>query len=95
MSVESSLAQSSSEPETAALLRLRIIAEADPGVLARVLERFHNLNVLPRRVVAELSCREVLHIQLDLGGMAAERLSQITAGLGQLPCILQAYWHYV
>jgi len=95
VNVETSLSQSLTEPEAATLLRLRIAAEADPCVLGRVLARFHNLNVLPRRVVAELSCREVLHIQLDLADVAPERLSQITARLGQLPSILQAYWHYV
>ena len=35
------------------LLRLRVVADADPGALGRVLEPFQNLNTLPRRVVAE------------------------------------------
>ena len=36
--------------ETSALYRLRVTAEADLGALSRVLERFQNLNVVPRRV---------------------------------------------
>ncbi len=35
------------------VLHLRVSAEPDPGVLARVLERFQNLNVVPRRVLAD------------------------------------------
>ena len=46
------------------LLRLRVVAEADPGALARVLERFQNLNVLPRNVVAELGIADTCHIQI-------------------------------
>jgi hypothetical protein len=36
-----------------------------PGALARVLERFQNLNVLPRRVIAELATTGVFHIEVD------------------------------
>lgn len=36
------------------VLHLRIPAEPDPGVLARVLERFRHLNVTPRRALAEV-----------------------------------------
>ena len=39
------------DQQSAALLRLRVTAEADLGALSRVLERFQNLNVVPRRVV--------------------------------------------
>ena len=35
-------------PETSALYRLRVTAEADLGALSRVLERFQNLNVVPQ-----------------------------------------------
>lgn len=41
--------------ESYSLLRLRVVAEADSGVLMRVLERFQNLGVLPRRVIAEFT----------------------------------------
>ena len=82
-------------PETAALLRLRVTAEADLGALARVLERFQNLNIVPRRVVAEMSSADVLHIQVDLVGMTEERLTLITAKLNSALSILHAYWHAV
>ena len=42
------------------LLRLKVVAEADAGALMRVLERFHNLGVLPRRVVAEFTTTDSL-----------------------------------
>jgi len=80
-------------PSTAALLRLRVTAEADLGALSRVLERFQNLNVVPRRVVAEMGSGDVLHIQVDIVGMAEERLSLITAKLNQSLSIRDAHWH--
>ena len=91
MSAESPLSPSSS----AALLRLRVTAEADLGALSRVLERFQNLNVVPRRVIAEMGTGDVLYIQVDIVGMAEERLSLITAKLNQALSIRDAHWHAV
>ncbi len=80
--------------ESLSLLRLRVVAEADAGVLMRVLERFQNLGVLPRRVIAEFTTTDALNIQLDVAGLEESRLSLIAAKLGELPCVTQAYWHY-
>jgi hypothetical protein len=77
------------------LLRLRVTADADPNALARVLERFQNLNVLPRRVVAEFGIRDLLHIQVDVAGVTEEQLSLITAKIGQATNVVGAYWHHV
>jgi hypothetical protein len=84
-----------SSPQTAALYRLRVTAEADLGALARVLERFQNLNVVPRRVVAEMGSGDILYIQVDVLGLAEERISLITAKLNQALSIREAYWHAV
>ena len=75
------------------LLRLRVAADADPGALARVLERFQNLNVLPRRIVAEFGTNDLLHIQVNVFGLTEERLTLIAAKIGQVPSIVHAYWH--
>lgn len=80
--------------ESFSLLRLRVVAEADPGALMRVLERFQNLGVLPRRVIAEFTTTDALSIQLDVAGLEESRLSLIAAKLSELPCVTQAYWHY-
>jgi len=80
--------------ESLSLLRLRVVAEADAGALMRVLERFQNLGVLPRRVIAELTTTESMSIQLDVAGLEESRLSLIAAKLGELPCVTRAYWHY-
>lgn len=76
------------------LLRLRVVAEADAGALMRVLERFQNLGVLPRRVIAEFTTADSLSIQLDVAGLEESRLTLIAAKLGEMPCVTQAYWHY-
>ena len=79
--------------QESSLLRLRVVADADPGVLARVLERFQNLNVLPRRVVAELGTTGMFHIQVDIASLSENTLTLIAAKLGQVPSIMNAYWH--
>jgi hypothetical protein len=80
--------------ESFSLLRLRVVAEADAGALMRVLERFQNLGVLPRRVIAEFTTTDSVSIQLDVAGLEESRLTLIAAKLGELPFITQAYWHY-
>jgi hypothetical protein len=80
--------------ESYSLLRLRVVAEADAGVLMRVLERFQNLGVLPRRVIAEFTTTDSVSIQLDVAGMEESRLTIIAAKLGEMPFVTRAYWHY-
>jgi hypothetical protein len=89
------MSQENPHPQTSALLRLRVTAEADLGALSRVLERFQNLNIVPRRVVAEMGSGEILHIQVDIVGMAEERLTRITAKLNEALSIRDAHWHRV
>ena len=77
-----------------AVLRLRVVAEADPGALARVIERFQNLNILPRRIVAEFGSTGAFHIHVDVAGVSEQTLTLIAAKIAQVPCILNAHWHY-
>ena len=81
-----------SSPECS-LFRLRVVAEADPGALARVLERFQNINVLPRRVLAELTTNGRLHIQLDVFGLSEDHMTLIAAKIGQALPVFSSYWH--
>lgn len=74
-------------------LRLRVTAEADPQSLARVLERFANLNVTPRRVRADWGINSVLHIEVDIAGLSEETMTLIAAKVGQAVPVLNAYWH--
>jgi hypothetical protein len=75
------------------LWRLRVVADADPSALARVVERFQNLNVLPRRVVAEFGTNETLHIQVDVFGLSEQQLTLIAAKIAQATSIANVYWH--
>jgi hypothetical protein len=77
------------------LLRLRVVADADAGALARVLERFQNLNAVPRKVLAELSTKGVFHIEIDITGVAPDCMDVIAAKIGEAPCIHSARWHPV
>jgi hypothetical protein len=77
------------------LLRLRVVAEADPGAIARVIERFQNLNILPRRIIAEFGVNDTIHIQVDVCGLPEEQLRIIAAKIGQATSIVNAYWHRV
>jgi hypothetical protein len=61
---------------TVSLFRLQVLADADPGAIARVIERFQNLNVLPRRVIAEFGIDETIHIQVDVCGLPEEQIKR-------------------
>ena len=76
------------------LLRLKVVAEADAGALMRVLERFHNLGVLPRRVIAEFTTADSLCIQVDVRASKRAACRSSPRSSAQIPCVSQAYWHY-
>jgi hypothetical protein len=78
-----------------ALFRLRVLADPDPGTLARVLERFQTLNVIPRRVIAEVTGAETLSIEIVIAGLAERRVALIAAKLGQIPTITMAHWQRI
>jgi hypothetical protein len=83
------------QSETLRPFRLQVVAEADPGALARVLERFQNLNLLPRRVIAEQATNGRVHIAVDVTDLTEPALDLIAAKIAQLPCIINSYWHYL
>jgi len=64
---------------TVSLFRLRVLADADPSAIARVIERFQKLNILPRRVIAEFGIDETIHIQVDICGLPEEQIETIAA----------------
>jgi hypothetical protein len=80
-------------PQTVSRRRLQVIADADPGAIARVVERFQNLNIVPRRISAEFSSNDLLHIEVDICGISDEQLSLIAGKVRQAACIINAYWH--
>jgi len=81
--------------ESSSLLRLQVVADADPGAIARIVERFQNLNVIPRSVVAEFGTNNILHVRVDVFGMTEEQLTLIACKIRAAPCIVNAYWHRV
>ena len=81
--------------ETTKLLRLRVSTEADPGVLARLLSHFQNLNLIPHRVVAEFATTGVLHVHIDVSDLSESRVSLIVAKMSQCVPVLNAYWHWL
>jgi hypothetical protein len=74
------------------LLQLRVVSEADPAALVRVLQYFQSLNFVPRRVVAECSTLGEFHVCVDIFGLTEDRLTLITEKIKQVPCVLNAYW---
>jgi hypothetical protein len=80
-------------PQLYSTRRLQVTADADPGAIARVVERFQNLNIVPRRLTAEFSSNDMLHIAVDVCGISDEQLALIARKICQAPCIVNAYWH--
>jgi hypothetical protein len=79
-------------PESSSLLRLRVVADADPTAIGRVLERFQNLNIVPRRIHAEFATNELLHIEVDVFGLTEEQLSLVASKIGQAVSVYHAHW---
>lgn len=52
-------------------------AEADPTVVGHLFERFQNLNVFPRRVVADWGTNGQFHVHVYIAGVSEERLTLI------------------
>ena len=73
--------------------RLQVVADADPGAIARVVERFQHLNIVPRRMTAEFASNDLLHIAVDVCGVPEEQLKLIAGKIRQAPCVVNAYWH--
>jgi hypothetical protein len=73
--------------ESFPLLRLRVVADADPSAIALVADRFRNLNILPRRLLAEFGSDDRLHIEVDVCGMTEQQLSLIANKIAQAPSI--------
>ena len=82
-------------PLTVSRRRLQVVADADPGAIARVVERFYNLNIIPRRVTAEFSSNDLLYIEVDVCGVLDEQLTLIVGKIRQATSIVNAYWHRV
>jgi hypothetical protein len=80
-------------PQVYSRRRLQVVADADPGAIARIVERFQNLNIVPRRVTAEFSSNDVLHIEIDVCGIPDEQLMLIVGKIRQATSIVNAYWH--
>jgi len=73
--------------------RLQVVVDSDPGDIARVLERFHNLNIMPRRIHAELASNDLLHVEVDVFRVDSVKRRLIAAKLAQTICVLKVDWH--
>ena len=79
-------------PLTYSSRRLQVVADADPGAIARVVERFQNLNIIPRRLTTEFSSNDLLYIEVDGCGISDEQLALIAAKIRQATSIVNAHW---
>ena len=51
---------------------------------------FQTLNIVPRRVITEFASNDLLHIEVDVCGLMAEKLAPIAGKLRQAPCVVNA-----
>jgi hypothetical protein len=79
--------------ESFPVLRLRVVADADPVAIALVADRFRNLNFLPRRLLAEFGTNDRVDIQVDVCGMTEEQLALIAQKIAQSPCVHHTHWY--
>ena len=81
--------------ETTKLFRLRVCAEADPGVVGHLLSCLTNINIVPHRVVAEFATTGLMHIHIDVSGLSESRASLIAAKIGQFVPVINSHWHWL
>jgi hypothetical protein len=79
--------------ESFPLLRLRVVADADPTALGLIIQRFQNLSVVLRRISAEFASNDLLHIEVDVFGLTEEQLSLVAGKIGEAVSIHHAHWH--
>ena len=73
--------------------QLRVVADPDPGAVSRVVERFHNLNIVPNRIIAEHADDDLMYITVDVCGVPEEQLTAVVGKLLQSPSVVSALWH--
>ncbi len=72
--------------------RLKVIAEADPGAIARILQPFHSLNVIPFSVRVDRIGDAFIEVAVEItaADLLSEAFQLIVAKLGQLPTVVAA-----
>lgn len=72
--------------------RVKILAEADPGALARILQPFQILNVVPISFHAQRVGATYLEVTLELAPneVPSETARLVVAKLAQLPAVMAA-----
>lgn len=76
--------------EVSTVRRLRVLAERDPGVLLRVIERFSNLNIIPDGFSAVCGPGDTITIEIEVKDIRADMCVLIVAKIAQLPAVLEA-----
>ncbi len=46
-------------------------------------------------MVAEFATNDRLHVQVDIFGLSADRLTLIAAKIAETPAVISSYWHPV
>jgi hypothetical protein len=81
--------------ESLSLLRLQVAADVDATALARVIHCFQNLNIVPRRVIAEFGTNDILHITVDIFGVPDAQVALIANKIRQSTSVLNTHWYRV
>lgn len=80
------------QSNNAAPLRLRVLVEADPGALVRVLHLIQGRNIVPLQVSAQrLDAHSLaVEIALDAADLTVEAFRVIAGKIAELPVVLDA-----
>lgn len=78
--------------DNATVLRLQVLAEADPGALVRTLQFLQARNIVPQQVSMKRVRGDLFDIAIDVdtASCGPEALSVIAAKLNELPIVLEA-----
>ena len=72
-----------------------ILADADPVVLIRLVERIQSLNLVPHRLAARWLTDDRLAIELILAGLDEPRIETLTQRISQFTTVHSVIWGHV
>jgi hypothetical protein len=76
-------------------LCLEILADADPVVLTRLVERIQSLGLVPRRLSAHWLTDDRLAIELVCAGLDEARIETLARRISQFTTVHSATWRHL
>ena len=82
-------------PSSAPLFHLFVVADADPVVLIRLIERIQSLGLLPQHLSARWLSDDRLSIELECAGLNEARIGTLVDRISQFTTVHSVKWAHM